>query len=244
MPGKADMGKTYAVFGHYGSGKTEFSVNYGIYLKNRGHNVTLLDMDIANPYFRSRERQKLLQEKGIDIIFNAYGFDIAEDMPAISPRIRAPLEDPDMDTVVDIGGNDSGARIIRQFIKYFEHDDVARLLVVNANRFETDTLEGALFHLNAIETEIELPITGIINNTHMLAESKPDDVIKGHDLCMELSEKTKIPVVLDTCLRAFENELKGKGLDLLPMDHYMRPSWLDAEVFFAQGFYFIFIQGA
>ena len=230
MPGKVSMGKTYAIFGHYGSGKTEFSVNYGIYLKNRGHNVTLLDMDIANPYFRSRERQKLLEEKGIEIIFNAYGFDIAEDMPAISPRVRAPLENPDMDTVVDIGGNDSGARIIRQFIKYFEPDDVDRLLVVNANRFETDTLEGALFHLNAIEEEIKLPITGIINNTHMLAESKPDDVLKGHELCMELSEKTGIPVVMDTCIRAFEDDLKDKGLNLFPMDLYMRPSWLDTEV--------------
>ena len=224
------MAKTYAVLGHYGSGKTEFSVNYGIHLKNEGHDVTLLDMNIANPYFRSRERQKLLDEKGIPIIFNCYGFDIAEDLPAISAQIRTPLEDPTMNTVVDIGGNDSGARIIKQFIKYFEGDDVERLLVVNGNRFETDTLEGILYHLHAIEDEIGLPITGIVNNTHMLAESTPEDVVKGHALCTELSEVTGIPIFLETCQRKFEPALKDKGYKLFPIDLYMRPSWLDTKV--------------
>lgn len=224
------MKRTIAVMGHYGSGKAEFAVNYSIYLKNKGHDVTLLDMDIANPYFRSRERQRVLEDKGIPVIFNIYGFDITEDLPAITPRIRTPLEDPDMNTVVDIGGNDSGARIIKQFIKYFEGDDVERYLIINANRFETDTPEGALFHLKAIEEELALPVTGIINNTHMLAETRPEDVIKGHELCMKVSEETGIPVILDVCLRKFEDDLKETGYDLFPIDLYMRPSWLDAKV--------------
>ena len=151
-PHMGRMKRTIAVMGHYGSGKTEFAVNYSIYLKNKGHDVTLLDMDIANPYFRSRERQKVLEDK------------------------------------------------------------------------------GALFHLKAIEEELALPVTGIINNTHMLAETRPEDVIKGHRLCMKVSEETGIPVILDVCLRKFEDDLKGTGYDLFPIDLYMRPSWLDARV--------------
>lgn len=224
------MARTIAVFGHYGSGKTEFAVNYSLHLKEQGRRVSMVDLDIANPYFRSRERQALLTERGVPILFNAYGYDITEDLPAITAAVRSPLEDPAMDTVVDVGGNDSGARVIRQFLKYFEGDEVDRLLVVNANRMETDTLEGALFHLRTIEKEIGLPLTGLVNNTHLLRETTPEDVIKGHDLCEELSKKTGIPLWLDTCERRFVKALAGKGLNLFPMDLYMRPAWLDTPV--------------
>ena len=229
------MGKTIAVLGHYGSGKTEFSVNYAMYLKRSGQKTALLDLDIANPYFRSRERQKMLEEQGISIYFNEYGFDIAEDLPAITAKIRAPLEDESCTTGADIGGNDSGARIMNQFRKYFQPEGTERYLVVNANRFETDTLEGALFHLQHIEEEIGLPITGIVNNTHMLTETTTDDILRGYQLCRELSGTTGIPVVFSTCVTSLREELEELTKDdpefrIFPITLQMRPSWLDVSV--------------
>lgn len=229
------MGKAIAVLGHYGSGKTEFSVNYAMYLKQHGEKTALLDLDIANPYFRSRERQKMLEEMGISIYFNEYGFDIAEDLPAITAKIRTPLEDETCTTVADIGGNDSGARIMNQFRKYFEPEGTERYLVVNANRFETDTLEGAMFHLRHIEAEIGLPVTGIINNTHMLTETTTDDILRGYELCQELSHDTGIPVVFSTCVTSLLNELKARTENdpefrIFPVTLQMRPSWLDVSV--------------
>ncbi|MDD6539701.1 MAG: ATP-binding protein, partial [Firmicutes bacterium] len=106
------MSRTIVIMGHYGSGKTEFSVNLAMSLREEYEKLALLDMDIANPYFRSRERQKQLQDEGISVIFNEYGYDIAEDLPAITAKVRAPLENPEFTTIVDVGGNDSGARII------------------------------------------------------------------------------------------------------------------------------------
>lgn len=229
------MGKAIAVLGHYGSGKTEFSVNYAMYLKQHGEKTALLDLDIANPYFRSRERQKMLEEMGISIYFNEYGFDIAEDLPAITAKIRTPLEDESCTTVADIGGNDSGARIMNQFRKCFEPEGTERYLVVNANRFETDTLEGALFHLRHIEEEIGLPITGIVNNTHMLTETTTDDILRGYELCQELTCNTGIPVVFSTCVTSLLDELKARTENdpefrIFPMTLQMRPSWLDVSV--------------
>lgn len=229
------MGKAIAVVGHYGSGKTEFSVNYAMHLKRSGVKTALLDLDIANPYFRSRERQKMLEEMGISIYFNEYGFDIAEDLPAITAKIRTPLEDETCTTVADIGGNDSGARIMNQFRKYFLAEETERYLVVNANRFETDTLEGALFHLRSIEEETGLSITGIVNNTHMLTETTTDDILKGYELCQKLSRSTGIPIVFSTCAKHLADELKAQTKDdpdfrIFPMTLQMRPSWLDVPV--------------
>lgn len=220
--------------GHYGSGKSEFSVNLAIKLAETENKLAVLDMDIANPYFRSRERQQMLEDLGIEVIFNHYGFDIAEDLPAISARVRAPLENPEFTTIVDVGGNDSGARIINQFHKYFEPEDTERYLVVNANRFETDTLEGAMYHLEQIQNEIQLPINGFINNTHMLSETTAEDVVRGHKLCKELSEQTGIPIVWDTCNEKFVDRLAEIAEDydeynVFPLKLQLRPSWLDIQ---------------
>ena len=177
----------------------------------------------------------MLEEMGISIYFNEYGFDIAEDLPAITAKIRTPLEDETCTTVADIGGNDSGARIMNQFRKYFLAKETERYLVVNANRFETDTLEGALFHLRSIEEETGLSITGIVNNTHMLTETTTDDILKGYELCQKLSRSTGIPIVVSTCAKHLEDELKAQTKDdpdfrIFPMTLQMRPSWLDVPV--------------
>lgn len=229
------MKRVTVIAGHYGSGKTEFAVNLALGLKEkidsekRCEKVALLDMDIANPYFRSRERQKMLEEQGIEVIYNTFGFDITEDLPAITAAVRGPLENKDYHVVVDVGGNDSGARILKQFGKYLVGDDVELLCVLNGNRMETDTIEGMLEHLESIEVETGLKFDGIINNTHMLTETTAEDVIKGYQLCSEVSDKLGIPIAVNTCREDLLEDLKAlmDMENVYPIKLYMRPSWLD-----------------
>lgn len=229
------MKRVTVIAGHYGSGKTEFAVNLALGLKEkidrekRCEKVALLDMDIANPYFRSRERQKMLEEKGIEIIYNTFGFDITEDLPAITAAVRGPLENKDYHVVVDVGGNDSGARILKQFGKYLVGDDVELLCVLNGNRMETDTVDGMLEHLESIEVETGLKFDGIINNTHMLTETTAEDVVKGYQLCSEVADKLGIPVAVNTCREDLLEDLKAlmDMENVYPIKLYMRPSWLD-----------------
>ncbi len=225
------MKRVTVIAGHYGSGKTEFAVNLALRLKEqidlekRCERVALLDMDIANPYFRSRERQKTLEAVGVEVIYNTFGFDITEDLPAITAAVRGPLENRAYHVVVDVGGNDSGARILKQFGKYLVGDDVELLCVLNGNRMETDTVSGMMEHLESIQVETGLKFHGIINNTHMLTETTAEDVVKGNVLCEEVSEKLGIPVVWNTC---HEDLLDQVNLEnVFPIRLYMRPSWLD-----------------
>ena len=229
------MKRITAIAGHYGSGKTEFSVNLALDLKKEKDKVAILDMDIANPYFRSRERQKMMESEGINVIFNTYGFDITEDLPAITAALRGPLENEEFTAVVDVGGNDSGARVLKQFEKYFRRDDCELLCVLNANRPETDTVEGMLEHLHSIEIETGLKFHGVINNTHLLRETTADDIVKGYKLCRQVSDKLGIPIVWNTCHEDLLGDLKQliadeniEGLEnIYPIKLYMRPSWLD-----------------
>lgn len=229
------MKRVTVIAGHYGSGKTEFAVNLALRLKEKidlekGHEkVALLDMDIANPYFRSRERQKMLEQAGVEVIYNTFGFDITEDLPAITAAVRGPLENKDYHVVVDVGGNDSGARILKQFGKYLVGDDVELLCVLNGNRMETDTVEGMLEHLQSIEVETGLRFDGIINNTHMLTETTAEDVVKGYKLCWQVGRKLDIPVAVNTCREDLVEDLQAlmDMENVYPIKLYMRPSWLD-----------------
>jgi hypothetical protein len=231
------MKRITLVVGHYGSGKTEFSVNLAIDTKKEHEKVALVDLDIANPYFRSRERQKMLEERGIDIHYNTYGYDITEDMPALSATIRAPLENKEYITIADVGGNDSGAMVLNQFRKYFVGEnskDCDMLCVINANRPETSDVQGALMHIARIQNETGIPVTGLINNTHLLRETSADDIIKGYELCKEITKETGLPLVYNTCVKELLPELEAAkcaknitDLVVYPMDLYMRPTWLD-----------------
>lgn len=221
------------ITGHYGSGKTEFSVNLALWLSARGYPTALADLDIANVYFRSRERQDFLENHGIEVHSNAYHTDITADLPALSASIRKPLENSETYSVIDMGGDDSGARILKQFSKYFTKENTRILCVINANRPETETVEGALHHIERIEKETGFAIDGLVNNTHLLRETRPEDVEKGARLCDAISKIKDIPVVYHTCTESICDVLKNQnepGIDsatIFPITLYMRPTWID-----------------
>lgn len=217
--------KNIVICGHYGSGKTEFALNYAIHLAKSGKKTALVDLDIANVYFRSRELRGLLEEYGIHVYGSAFKHEVTAEIPAISAEARKPLEDEDIYTVIDLGGNDSGAMILKQFAKYFKEDNYEMYLVINANRPETSTIEGILRHKEAIERVTGIKVTGIINNTHMLMSTKIDDVLKGYKLAKELEKQLGIPVVYSSYPEklVIPEELANP----FPLGLLMRPNWLD-----------------
>ncbi len=223
------MKRIRIITGHYGSGKSELSVNMATELKKSHENVAIVDIDIANPYFRSRERQDMMEDMGIKVYHNSFGYDITQDLPALSATIKEPLENKAFTTIVDAGGDDSGARVLNQFRKYFLEDDCEMLFVINVNRPETATVAGCLDHLDRIQLETGLQIKGIINNTHMLSETTVRDIKRGFDICEEVSKILDIPVIASYCdekiLQNISEEALG-GIKVTPIKLFMRPSWL------------------
>ena len=224
----------HLIAGHYGSGKTELAVSLALFAaKLRAYpRIALIDLDIANPYFRSRERRDLLEQAGVGVFGSAYREEITAELPALGASAPGPLEDPQCLCIVDLGGNGEGAKVIRQFGDYFHSDDHEALAVVNANRPDTATVEGACMHLADIEATMGFPLTGIVNNCHLLRETTPATIQKGHTLCLELERITGLPLMLD-CYPAplvDPDALTAAGLDpakLMPLGMYMRETWLD-----------------
>ena len=157
------------VTGHYGTGKTEFSVNLALALAKEGANVMIADLDIVNPYFRSRERKQILEEAGVQLISSSQSCSNA-DLPALPAELLSILENRQLTGVLDIGGDPVGARVLARFQPKIIQEDYQLIYVLNATRPEVRTVDSAITYLRNIEAITGLTCTGIVNNTHLCGE--------------------------------------------------------------------------
>lgn len=224
------IGRKIIVTGHYGSGKTEFSVSLAMLLATAAKGkLAIVDLDIVNPYFRSREQREMLNKAGVAVYGSAFDYNATVEIPALGPDVRTPLEDPDCCVIVDAGGNDSGALVLNQFHKYFTGKDTVSLTIVNFNRPETASIEGALSHIAAIEAITGLNISHIANNSHLLRETTAEIIIHGYELCRAICERTGKQLLCDCYPEGIvdPNSLSALSGNLMPLGLYMRPTWLD-----------------
>jgi hypothetical protein len=214
------------VTGHYGSGKTEFSVNYAVELAKIKRKVALVDLDVINLYFRSREKSSLLENMGIKVISSSINAP-AVDVPAISGEVYAPLEDESYDVVLDLGGDPAGARVLGRYEEFFVNGKYDMFYILNANRQETSTADKAIEYLKRIENMARIKVTALVNNTHMLKSTTVDDLLRGQKVALEVSEKLDIPIkyisVIKNVAALLPKDMKG---EIFPMDLYMREEWM------------------
>jgi hypothetical protein len=215
------------ITGHYGSGKTEFAVNYAIKMKNYFENVCIADLDVVNPYFRSREKRQLFEEMGIKV-YDSSIRSTALDIPAISPEIFTAIQNMNTISVLDVGGDPVGARVLARFSDKIKAVDYDMFYVVNANRPETRTKEGVIKYLREIEKTSGLKVTGLINNTHLLKDTAVADVEFGQEVTNEVSWETDIPVryvsaIASVAGKIVDQEIKDK---IFPINLYMREEWM------------------
>ena len=224
------MKRIQIITGHYGSGKTEYAVNLALQLSQEHENVALADMDIVNPYFRSYEQAKRLEDSGIRVIVTSCG-GIA-DIPAINPEVMSIFQQEKWTGVLDIGGDPIGARVLARFAHQLNPSDFDLLFVLNANRPETKDVESALQYMQGIEAECRQKVTGIVNNTHLCGETTAEDILKGAKLAHALSERTSLPVIHHAVQRKFVEQVQDQLAEpVLPMNIYMKKPW---EIIFCE----------
>jgi len=210
------------VTGHYGTGKTEFSVNLALALAGEGARVSLADLDIVNPYFRCRERRGLLEGAGVRLIASSRACTDA-DVPSLPAELLSVFEDRAVRGILDIGGDPSGARVLARWRPQILREDFQVLYIVNANRPEVRTAGSAVSCLRGIEAVTGLPCTGLVNNTHLCAETTAEEVRRGAALAGEISRQTGIGIVCHTAQRRFLEELRD--LPLFPIEIQMKKPW-------------------
>ena len=193
------MKKITIVTGHYGSGKTNFSANLAVKLAAQNNKVTVADLDIVNPYFRSADFVELFDSHNVILAAPMYA-NSNLDIPAISFDIEL-IAKEDGYLVVDVGGDDSGAMALGRYSKGFAgfQDKVDMLYVVNMYRYLTRTPEEALEYLRDIEAASRMKHTAIVNNSNLGEENTPQRVLDSIEYANKISQLTGLPIAY-TCV--------------------------------------------
>ena len=210
--------------GHYGSGKTNIAVNYAFYLRSLGLEVSVADLDIVNPYFRTKDSEKELKAAGIPLISSAFA-NSNVDLPALPQELYSLVEQKNRYAVMDIGGDDRGALALGRYTPFILEENIYEMVfVANFYRPLTQTPADALDVMREIEQACGIKFTAIINNSNIGWETSPHDVIKTVPLASELEQMSEIPVIMTTA----ENNV---ALDLSEMLENVFPMTLQKKYF-------------
>ena len=216
--------RLFTVVGHFGSGKTEFAVNLALALREEREQVALADLDVVDPYFRSRECAPLLAEKGIRLISSANTCRDA-DLPSMPAEVNVLLDNPGLTGVLDIGGDPSGARVLARYRHRLAQSGAALLCVINQSRPLSDTADKCVDYIRRIEDACGMAVTALVNNTHCCHLTEVEDILAGAEMARQVSEKTGIPILCHCAPRHLAQAAAAQLEAVFPMDLYMKKPW-------------------
>lgn len=216
------MDRLTIITGHYGSGKTTFSLNLAIERAKESGGATLVDLDIVNPYFRSSDHKEMLESCGIRVVSPAYA-NTNLDLPGLPAEMYGAFEAKG-EIIVDVGGDDSGATALGRFSHLIKSRQYELLCVINARRNLTATTEEAADLLREIEAACKLTATGLVNNTHLKQLTTAQTILDSADFANEASRLTGLPLVYTTAPKGLAHEL-GQVENLYPVEPFVKTPW-------------------
>ena len=203
--------------GHYGSGKTNIAVNYALKLAAEGKDVVIADLDIVNPYFRTKDSAAVLEKAGVKLISPQFA-NTNVDLPALPAEAYRLVQDKSVYGIMDIGGDDRGAYALGRYVpSILEENNYRMVFVANCYRPLTRTPEEALEVMREIEEACKLRFTDIINNSNLAAETTPETVLSSMEYMEKLSALSGLPIFATSAQTAVAENLKGSLNNVLPL---------------------------
>lgn len=214
------------IVGNYGSGKTEVSINLAVNRKRAGLEVRIADIDLVNPYFRTREAKAQLAELGIEVVVPPRQY-MQADLPILSPVVAGMIRRPSQLTLLDTGGNDVGANVLAALGDALRGRKIHVFQVVNPFRPFTNTAEGCLKIRNEIEKASRLSISGIIGNANLIDETSVRDIYTGYDFVLGLSKESGLPLKFITVAAELmpKIDIKHFTCPVLLIERQLVPPW-------------------
>lgn len=211
--------------GHYGSGKTNIAVNYALMLKKRFERVAIADLDIVNPYFRTKDAADILKQNSIRVISSPYA-NSNVDTPALPAEIYSVTDEGDLHAVIDVGGDDRGALALGRFKENIERAGGCNLFfVINMYRPLTKAPEEAFCVLKEIEAACRMRFDYIINNSNLGEATTAHDIERSFEYARAVESLTGLKTAFTTVKTGLYPKIKGKAENIIPIKLFVRQSW-------------------
>ncbi|MFW5913468.1 MAG: ATP-binding protein [Bacillota bacterium] len=207
------------ITGHYGAGKSEIAIELAI---SEPPFDMLVDLDVINPYFRSRSAEAILKAHGVELITSPLGRAARSDLPYIPARGREPFVNKDVRAVYDLAGDTAGAKLMMQYGDVLEQEDAMDFLfVVNIYRPDTSSVEKIKHAITMVEAASQIKVTGLINNSNLMDQTEEAHLLEGEKLLKEVAKDLNIPIVL-TCHDASWTPKHPYEGELLSLTRYVK----------------------
>jgi hypothetical protein len=228
MDPEIELKGVVVVVGNYGSGKTEVTINLAIDQRRNGFQVRVADLDLVNPYFRTREARKLLSERGIDMILPPEEF-LQADLPILVPQVAGLIRRPGDLVILDAGGDDVGATVLAALADAFnlQRQALTVLQVVNPFRPNTETVQGCLAMRQAIEKASGLKVSAWVGNANLIDDTSQEHIGRGYDFMVSLAEASGLPLAFITVPHELAGEIDRAGYQcpVLTICRQLVPPW-------------------
>ncbi|MDZ7664544.1 MAG: cobalamin biosynthesis protein CbiA [Desulfotignum sp.] len=214
------------VAGNYGSGKTETAVNLAAACRKTGKSVAIADLDLVNPYFRTREAIIPLEAMGVKVVLPDRQY-LHADLPILAPAVADILRNPADVTILDAGGDDVGVTVLASLAAVLKDRKIRMLQVINAFRPFTGDVAGCLKIQKQIEASGKIKITGLVSNANLMDETSAAHVYQGYDLVQQVSAQTGLPVEFITATPQIQSQLDPDRIacPILTIDRHLTPPW-------------------
>ena len=215
------------VIGAYGSGKSEYSINLAKNMYSNGDtNVSLVDLDVVNPFFRSRFMRDRFEQIGIEVIAPEFQYGHA-DLPMISPRIRGVIQDTHKTVILDVGGDPAGCRALGRFVEDISHRGYSMHFVINTKRPFTTNADEILEMKNNLEFSSKLKITELISNTNLMELTDLELITTGINIINEVAVSQNLLfntfLTMETGETNYPDEINGKTK--MNLEHNLTKPW-------------------
>lgn len=221
-----DLKRITVFAGHYGSGKTNIAVNYALKLAKTQKRVSIADLDIVNPYFRTKDSEEILNKHGIRLISSPYA-NSNVDTPALPAEAYSVIHDESVYSVIDVGGDDRGALALGRYMPdILKQDNFEMVFVINKYRYLTSNPTDTIGIMREIEASAGALFTSVVNNSNLGEETTVDDVLLSVDYAEKVSEMSGLPIKMTTVKSELYPSLQERMDNLFPIELYVRQSWL------------------
>ena len=218
------------IVGNYGSGKTEVSINLAVQAKRAGRDVRVADLDLVNPYFRTREARDLLARLEIPLVLPPAQY-MQADLPILDPGVAGLIRGDAELTILDVGGDDVGATVLAALGDSLREKAPTVLQVANPYRPYTDTVEGCLRIRGEIEASSKLQVGGWIGNANLMDETTLEEIYHGYDLLQQVAARSGVPLFGITAMGDLAGGIDARRVScpVLPMQRQLVPPWMKAS---------------
>ena len=216
--------------GSFGSGKTEIAINQSLAMLQKKERVILVDLDIVNPYFRTRDKREKLAEIGVEVIAPEGKFALA-DLPLISPEVKGSIQSTNRVLFIDVGGDEIGAKALAGFYPVLKETGYQLNMVINPYRPFTRNSEQIEVMLKDIESFSRLKINGLISNPNLEEQTDLDIIRKGHEIVRESAAQLNLPIRYLTIEKSIYQKI-GKlkfNEEIVLIQRFMELPWNESE---------------